>query len=213
MKTLVFNGSPRIHGDTRSLIELFQKEMPGEVTVVDAYRSRISGCVDCRRCRKESGCAIEDEMQEVYRKIREADCILIASPVYFSELTGRLLDVLSRLQTFFCARYFRKTEEIPKPKKGAILLVGGGDGKPDRAAATAKTLLHQMNAKDVAEPVIYHNSNQSPAIEDETVCEGVRGIVRFFTQEEEKPVRNIGVLPLKPDNRERIRRLMEELEK
>jgi len=47
-------------------------------------------------------------MQEIYKYIEECDNILIASPLYFSELTGKLLVVGSRLQTYFCARFFRK---------------------------------------------------------------------------------------------------------
>jgi len=49
--------------------------------------------------------------------IQECDNILIASPLYFSELTGKLLDVGSRLQTYFCARFFRNEEPIVKSKK------------------------------------------------------------------------------------------------
>jgi len=49
--------------------------------------------------------------------------VLIASPIYFSELTGKLLDVGSRLQTYFCARFFRKEVAVAKPKKGGCLYV------------------------------------------------------------------------------------------
>lgn len=56
-------------------------------------------------------------MQEIYSYIQEGDNILIASPVYFSMLTGKLLDVVSRLKTYFCARYFRKAEPIFKKKE------------------------------------------------------------------------------------------------
>ena len=37
-------------------------------------------------------------------------------------IVGKLLDVGNRLQTYFCARFFRKEEPIIKPKKGAIIL-------------------------------------------------------------------------------------------
>lgn len=56
--------------------------------IVYAYRCDISPCVDCRYCWENNGCAIEDEMQAVYRFLQECDNILIASPIYFSELTG-----------------------------------------------------------------------------------------------------------------------------
>ena len=87
MKTLIINGSPRVNGDTNSLINIVKERIGGEYKIVDAYRCNISPCLDCRFCWKNSGCAIQDEMQEVYDYINDCDNILIASPIYFSELT------------------------------------------------------------------------------------------------------------------------------
>lgn len=96
IKTLIINGSPRINGDTASLLDVVKENIEGEYRVVDVYRCAISPCLDCRFCWKNNGCAINDEMQEIYDYIQICDNILIASPIYFSELTGRLLDVGSR---------------------------------------------------------------------------------------------------------------------
>lgn len=181
MKTLIINGSPRIQGDTESLIHIVRNGITGECKVLDAYRCNISPCIDCRYCWENSGCAIKDEMQEIYDYIQACDNILIASPIYFSELTGKLLDVGSRLQTYFCARFFRKEEPIPKPKKGAVILVGGGDGRMDKAYETACTLLHHMNCYDIHEVVSSHNTNERPATEDEQAQMGVQSIIRFFS--------------------------------
>lgn len=180
MKTLILNGSPRKNGDTNSLINLIIPEIIGDYRIVNAYDCNISACLDCRFCWKNSGCAIDDEMQEIYTYIKECDNILIASPIYFSELTGKLLDVGSRLQTYFCARFFRKEEPVSKPKKGAVVLVGGGDGHVDKAYGTACTLLHHMNAYDIHEVVFSHNTNDRPAVCDENALEGVKQIIQFF---------------------------------
>ena len=99
MKTLIINGSPRVNGDTVRLINIFKEKINGEYMTVDAYRCKASPCIDCRFCWENSGCAIDDELQQIYAYIQECDNILIASPIYFSELTGKLLDVGSRLQT------------------------------------------------------------------------------------------------------------------
>lgn len=183
MKTLIFNGSPRAKGDTQSLINIVTEGITGEYRIVDAYTCDISPCIDCRYCWKNKGCAIDDGMQEIYGFIQDCDNILIASPVYFSELTGKLLDVGSRLQTYFCARFFRKeTTPIPKAKKGAVLLVGGGDGKIDRAFDTARILLHHMNCTDIHECVAFHDTNNTPACKDRQTLLGVNSIIRFFNE-------------------------------
>ena len=180
MKTLIFNGSPRINGDTNSLIKKITEKITGEYKIVNAYRCNISPCLDCRYCRKNSGCVIDDEMQEIYLYIKECDNIIIASPLYFSELTGNLLDVGSRLQTYFCARFFRKEEPVIKSKKGAIVLVGGGDGHVDTAYSTACTLLHHMNCYNIHQAVYSHNTNERPAIVDENVLLGIKSIIDFL---------------------------------
>ena len=80
MKTLILNGSPRVNGDTASLIRTVTEGLLGEHKVLDTYRCDISPCVDCRYCREHPGCAIQDEMQEIYDYIQQCDNILIASP-------------------------------------------------------------------------------------------------------------------------------------
>ncbi len=182
MKTLILNGSPRINGDTASLIDKLTGGLHGEYKIVNAYRCNISACLDCRYCWENKGCVIQDEMQEIYKYIEECDNIVIASPIYFSELTGKLLDVGSRLQTYFCSRFFQKFEPISKLKKGAVILVGGGDGNIDKPYDTACTLLHHMNCYNIF-PVVYsHNTNVRHAIDDETCINGLIRISDFFNQ-------------------------------
>lgn len=183
MKTLIFNGSPRSNGDTENLLKIVKENIVGEYKVVNAYRCNISACVDCRYCWENPGCAIQDEMQEVYDYIQDCDNILIASPIYFSELTGKMLDVGSRLQTFFCTKFFRKEVPILKEKRGAVVLIGGGDGRVEKAYETACTLLHHMNSRNIHPMVSSHNTNERPAIEDEEAVAGVRSILEFFGEE------------------------------
>ncbi len=184
MKTLILNGSPRPAGDTADLLKLLREQLRGEVKIVDAYRRDISPCVDCRYCREHPGCAIRDEMQEVYSWLEDCDNIVIASPIYFSQPTGRLLDVGSRLQTYYCARFFRKETPIAKAKRGAVILVGGGGGRAERAYETAKILLRHMNCRDVFDLVCSHNTDALPAIEDAQAVEGVKKIAAFLNGEE-----------------------------
>ena len=180
MQTLIINGSPRKNGDTVSLIRLLTGQLDGEVRVVDAYYSGISGCIDCRYCWKKPGCAIKDGMQQLYPFIESCDNILIASPVYFSEVTGPVLTLGSRLQTYYTGKRFRGEKGITKAKKGAVLLVGGGDGKPDKAYGTAKTLLRVMGAKEILPLTGSFHTDDIPALEDPDAVRGVQEIAVFF---------------------------------
>ena len=104
-------------------------------------------CIDCRWCFDHAGCAVKDEWQEVLSYIEECDHIIMASPVYFEEVTGMLLAVMSRLQTYFSARYIRKEEPVPKKKTGAVLLTAGSIGPREKAESTAEMLLRQMSCE------------------------------------------------------------------
>ena len=182
MKTLVLNGSPRKNGDTVSLINVVSDSLEGDIRKVDTYftETEISPCIDCRYCRDKEGCAIHDGMDAVYAYIQECDNILVASPIYFSELTGRLLDFGSRLQTYYSARFFQHRVPIAKPKRGAVILVGGGDGDMGKAYDTACTLLTCMNCKEIYPLVFSHNTDKTPAVEDGSCLNGVKRIAGFF---------------------------------
>jgi len=182
MKTLIFNGSPRKNGETASLVKILTKKLPGEIKIVNAYRSDISPCIDCRYCLTHEGCAIKDGMQEIYDYIQECDNVVIASPIYFAELTGMLLALGSRLQTYVCAKYMRKETPIAKAKKGAVILTGGGSGGAERAYETAKELLKLMNCTEIHELVASRRTDYTPAVEDEQAVAGVEKILHFLEE-------------------------------
>lgn len=180
MKTLIFSGTPRKNGDTMALINELIKHLDGEYKIIEAYDCNIKPCIDCRYCWKNPGCCINDEMQEVYNYIQECDNILIASPLYFSELTGQLLAITSRLQTYYSARSFRKEKPIEKEKKGGVIIAGGGDGCIDNAYKTACILLRLMNSRDIA-PVVYsHNTDNISSKDDIRALEASKNLALFF---------------------------------
>lgn len=185
MKTLILNGSPRKHGDTMALIETVLENLEGEYKLVNCYESHISPCIDCRYCWTHSGCCVQDEMQEVYDYLVDCDNVLIASPIYFFELTGTLLNVGSRLQHYWYAKFFRKENPLPKKKKGAVILVGGGSGDIKRPFDTACMLLDHMSAYDRFPLVSSHNTDRVPAKEDLVALEGAAQIAAFFNARSE----------------------------
>lgn len=182
MKTLIINGSPRRKGDTSQLINEVIKDLKGEYKIVNVYEAKISACIDCRYCKTNKGCYLKDEMQALYKEIETANNILIASPIYFSEITGRLLEVGSRLQTYYSARRFRKEVPILEKKKGAVILVGGGEGKLNKAYETASILLRCMNVETILPVVSSHHTDEIAAKEDKIALQGCHHICTFFNE-------------------------------
>ena len=171
MKTLIFNGSPRKNGETVYMIRTLLEALGGDFKVVDAYRADIRPCIDCRWCFDHAGCAVRDEWQEILSYIEECDHIIMASPVYFEEVTGMLLAVMSRLQTYFSARYIRKEEPVPKKKTGAVLLAAGSIGPREKAESTSEMLLRQMSFNSLG--TVYVNRTDKVPVKDreDILCE------------------------------------------
>ena len=184
-KTLIFNGSPRLRGDSASIINAITSKLDGEYKIVNTCNCKIAPCIDCRYCWEKDGCAFIDGMQSVYNYIQECDNILIASPVYFSELTGQLLSVGSRLQTYFCARYFRNEFPIEKTKKGAVVLVSGGDADNQRAYSTACGLLTTMNCEEIFPLIEFNNTNSIRTTERPNFDTELDKIVEYFNTDKE----------------------------
>ena len=181
MKTLIINGSPRKNGDTVSLIKKLTEQLNGDYKIVDAYYSDISACFDCRYCWDNDGCSINDEMTEIYDYIVDCDNVIIASPIYFSQPTGKLFDVCSRFQTYFAAKHFRNHTPIIKPKKGAVILVGGGDGNPQKAHETLSGILKQINVTDIFSLTGSFNTNIIPAKEDAKAQQDIDKLIEFLS--------------------------------
>lgn len=181
MKTLIWNGSPRKNGSTSFLVSELAKQLRGEVKIVETYQEKIEPCIDCRACWKQPGCIQNDAMQEFYSYIAACDNIVIASPLYYSELTGLLLSALSRLQVYYAARRFLKVNLLTKPKRGAVILCGGGDGSPQNAEETARCLLRQMNAKTISVISSLH-TDDIESWEDFTAIEQIHELADLWNE-------------------------------
>ena len=104
MKVILLNGSPHKKGTTfRSLEEVAKtlKESGVESEIVWIGNSPIRGCIGCYSCRKTGKCAFSDaEFENIAQKIKDADGLVIGSPVYYASISGTLKCLLDRL--FFC---------------------------------------------------------------------------------------------------------------
>ncbi len=188
MNTLIINGSPRKNGDTTFLINKLRNHLDGNIKIIDTYFTNISPCMDCRYCWENENCAIDDDMKSVFADIDNADNIIIASPIYFSELTGSLLNFASRLQYLWVSKNFRNTQILTsKLRNGFVILTGGGDGNPDVALSTAKCLIKHMGALFI-DVVISHNTNNMPAKEDANAIQHIQRIVEMTNHEYETKI-------------------------
>ena len=112
MKVLIINGSPRINGNTSLAIKEMEKifEAQGvDTETVQVGNMNVRGCIACRRCGELGKCVFDDIVNELAPKFREANGLVVASPVYYASANATLIAVLDRL---FYSTPFDKTMKV-----------------------------------------------------------------------------------------------------
>jgi multimeric flavodoxin WrbA len=116
MKILALLGSPRKGGNTDQLVEQILKaaRTKGHKTEkLYLYDYTISLCVDCRNCKKgDYVCCINDEMQQIYPKMEEANVIIFGTPVYWYGPTAKMKMLIDRMRPFVANGKLRNRKAV-----------------------------------------------------------------------------------------------------
>ena len=101
-KILILNGSPRSKGNTAMLCDAFSagaRSAGHQVTRFDLHKLDIHGCLGCVKGGKDpaSPCVQKDDMGLIYPVYREADLVVLASPMYYWGFSGQLKTAFDRL--------------------------------------------------------------------------------------------------------------------
>ena len=95
MKTVVLNGSPRKDGNTAKLLKKATEEH-GErrPEIFGSCDMKIKPCMGCMYCKSHELCSINDDMNKIYKAIKEADAVILGSPIYMGAETAWLKGAL-----------------------------------------------------------------------------------------------------------------------
>lgn len=174
MKTLILNGSPKENGDVSALVSEMATHLRGEVRVLSHFDS-MHPCVDCRHCWRQEGCCLDDALKDMYPFFEACDNIVLASPIWFSELSGPLLNLASRfVQPYYAAEHFRGVQPCIRAKRGVLVLCGAEPGTEKKAEATARTILKLMRALPIVARVYSLDTNNIPAGDDPAAVSAAR---------------------------------------
>lgn len=99
---LIVQGGGRPKGNTAQLVSSFAEgaESAGhQVEIVNLLKYKVNGCIGCNACRYGKPCIQKDDFNEIVPKIKAADLIVLASPLYFWTLSSKLKAFIER---FYC---------------------------------------------------------------------------------------------------------------
>lgn len=152
MKIIAFNGSPRIGGNTELLLNEALKplvEAGHDAKVFQLNSMNIKPCQECGGCSTTGECIMADDMQKIFDAIREADRVILASPIFFFSVSAQTKAMIDRCQAFWCEKYLLNKPILPGThgRKGLLLLVGGmkKDEGMDCAELTAKAFFRTVS--------------------------------------------------------------------
>lgn len=109
-KVLIINGSPKGNGNTSIAVSEIAKALDEEgieTVNIRVGSDAIRGCIACGYCAKNGKCVFNDKVNEIAQILKEADGLVIASPVYYASANATLIACLDRLfySTHFDMRF------------------------------------------------------------------------------------------------------------
>jgi NAD(P)H-dependent FMN reductase len=125
-------GSPLPEGNTAILLEQALKGAAAAgctTETISVNNLDFQPCMEMMFCKEHETCTIDDDMQQVYGRIRDADSIIVATPVMTMGIPGRLKSFMDRCQVFFMAKYVRNdplvAPEKRKLRRGLFICIAG----------------------------------------------------------------------------------------
>lgn len=135
-KIIIIDGGPRKNFNTAAMCEKVAegvRSVEGESKIIRLYDLDYKGCMSCMACkvkgRASNVCKFKDALTPLLEEIAHADGLVLASPIYFGDVTGQMRTFLERL-AFPWLSY--NDYSMTAPKKMPVLLIETMNGTPER---------------------------------------------------------------------------------
>ncbi|KUG19109.1 MAG: flavodoxin family protein [Methanomicrobiaceae archaeon] len=159
IRVLGFATSPRRHGNSETLLDWVLASMGEEdgveITKIALDEVNLNPCRGCNACETLNRCVQRDYMDVVHDLLIEADCIILASPIFCMGLASQAKALVDRAQVFRSRKYVLKLPIVPperKDKRIGIFLASAGqtwDYVFDGAIPSVKCFFHVIDVKDI----------------------------------------------------------------
>lgn len=107
-KVIVISTSLRKGGNSDILADEFvrgAKDNGNNVEKINLAGKTIGFCRGCLACQRTQECVIKDDAVNIAEKVKEADIIVFATPIYYYEMSGQMKTLLDRLNPIFPSDY------------------------------------------------------------------------------------------------------------
>jgi len=176
MKILAVCGGLREESNTNKLVRKIAESSGCDCEIVELGKLEVKSCTGCSECMMNEGkCPIEDDMQDLYEKLIEADAIILGSPTYYMNISGAVKCLIDRS----LALYYRGIGPVYDPdmpfmgqrplagKPGVVVttVAGAGHEKALEALSFCMGESHRLNLVDkIAEVIGMNDVNDMPDV-------------------------------------------------
>ncbi len=134
MLVLGLQGSPRKKGNTNYLMSAFMdaaQKNGAQTLTIDVTQKNVIPCKEYTVCEKKGFCPINDDVRDViYPLLRQADVVVISTPIFFYNMSAQLKAVVDRCQTFWARKYKLKLKDpAGDMRRGFMLSAAATKGK------------------------------------------------------------------------------------
>lgn len=134
IKVLGISTSPRIKGNSDLLLRraLTGAESAGADTeYASLHDYNINPCIECNACYTTGTCTVQDDYQQLLKKILDADRIIFATPIFFMTVCAQAKMLIDRCQCLWAYKYVLKKELITPShdRRAMVIAVGGSRSK------------------------------------------------------------------------------------
>jgi multimeric flavodoxin WrbA len=135
MKIVSLLGSPRTNGNSATIANHLLQTAAGlgaETKSFELNRLTYRGCQACYACKKgREDCVLNDDLTEVLAAVHDADAVVLATPVYYGDITSQLKGFIDRTYSYLVPDYLTNPQRSRlSPKKLVFVLT---QGHPDAA--------------------------------------------------------------------------------
>ena len=81
------------------------KEVGHEVEYISLKGKEIKYCIGCLACQTKGVCVLKDDVAEIMAKVKDAEVLVFATPIYYYEMAGQMKTLLDRLNPLFPSDY------------------------------------------------------------------------------------------------------------
>ncbi|MFC1807622.1 flavodoxin family protein [Candidatus Omnitrophota bacterium] len=125
-------GSGRKNGNSEILLDKVlegAKSNGAKTEKLVLNRLNIKLCEAENHCMRKGACFINDDMTKIYKKLKTADAVVIASPVYFGSVSAQLKTLIDRCQAIWATYFILKKKRLYKGRRRGIFISTSGHNK------------------------------------------------------------------------------------